>query len=320
MVSVIIPIYNIKDYMADSVRSVMLQTYKDIEIILVDDGSTDESPAICDEYMAKDSRIRVVHKKNGGLSSARNAGIDIAKGDYLIFLDSDDYLALNTIEYISNIQKKTDADIVQYGYIETEQRYHEEYITGSGKYELVTDKKRFYEKLYEIGGEAASACTKLYKRELFDDLRFKEGILHEDEYMITRMLTSVNTIVYITEKLYYYVMRGGSIIHSGFNMKKLDFFLVGEDRIQALKKLEYNELLKQEYERQFSSLMNYYCTAAFRKSEDGCKAILKLIRDFYEKYDYVPIGKMKVFYKLCRINPKAVHIYYMLRKYFGHID
>ena len=320
MISVIIPIYNIQEYMADSVKSIMLQTYKDIEIILVDDGSTDGSGELCDKYADRDSRIRVIHKLNGGLSSSRNAGIDIAKGDYIIFLDGDDYLALNAIEYIYEIQKKTNADIVQYGYIETEQRYREEYIEEIGVYELITDKKKFYEKLYELGGEAASACTKLYKRKLFDKFRFKEGILHEDEQLITRQLEAVESIAYIPEKPYYYVMRSGSIIRSDFNMKRLDFFSVGAERIEKLKALGYGDILEIEYKRYFSGLLNYYCTAKIRSSKEGCRAVVGLLKDYYKNYNYLPPGKLKVFYYLCRINADFVFVYYILRKYFGHIE
>ena len=112
MVSVIIPVYNIEKHIYNSIKSSVNQTYRDIEIILVDDGSSDKSALICDEYALIDNRIKVIHKTNGGLSSARNAGLDTAKGDFIVFLDGDDYYALDAIEYAVDIQSKTNADIM----------------------------------------------------------------------------------------------------------------------------------------------------------------------------------------------------------------
>ena len=318
MVSVIIPVYNIKDYISNSVISVMNQTFKDIEIILVDDGSTDGCCEICDEYAGKDKRIKVIHKQNGGLSSARNAGLDIANGEYILFIDGDDYIALNSIEYLVHIQKETDADIIQFEYEETKEISFHKHIEFNEQYELIKDKKIFYERLYQFGGVIASACTKLYKKELFDTLRFKEGILHEDEYFVTRLFSLVQSIAYINEKLYYYVMRDDSIIRSEFSIKKLDYFLVRKDRIEILKELNYPDLLDIEYERYFSGLMNFYCKSIASRNKEGCKEIIKLINE-YKTYEYTPKGKYRLFYIFYRINPHMVYIYYLLRKYFGHI-
>lgn len=319
-VSIIIPIYNIKEYMSDSVNSAMMQTYKDIEIILVDDGSTDGSGEMCDEYGEKDSRIKVIHKENGGLSSARNAGLDAAEGEYILFLDGDDYLALNAAEYALSIAKRTDADIIQYGYIETIESFTPNHINGTGGAEVIKDTKSFYGKLYEIGGEAASACTKLYKRSMFDRFRFKEGILHEDEELITRQLREVGSIAYIPDKLYYYVTRKGSIIRSDFNLRRLDFFAVGKERIKMLRSLGYSDILETEYDRYFSGLLNYYCTARKRNSKEGCAEIKRLLKEYYQDHNHIPNGKMRLFYYICRINPDLVEVYYLLRKHFGHIE
>jgi len=320
MVSIVIPVYNIEEHIINSVCSAISQTYKEIEIILVDDGSVDGSSRICDEYALLDNRIKVMHKSNGGLSSARNAGIDIESGDYIVFLDGDDYYALNAIEYAAEIEEKTKADIVQFGYIETFDDYSEKVVNKSNSVELVSDIKRFFEKLYEIGGEAASACTKLYNRMLFDNLRFKEGILHEDEQLVTRQLPKVNTIAYIPDKLYYYVMRQGSIIRSDFKLNRLDAFYVMQERIEMLRNLGYNDILDIQYTRYFSGLMNFYCIARKKHSKVGCKKIISLLKDYYKKYDYKPQGVLRIFYCICKINPRLVYCYYILRNTFGHIE
>ena len=304
--------------MKNSVESTINQTYKDIEVILVDDGSVDGCAEMCDTYEKEYEFIKVVHKKNGGLSSARNAGIDVAKGELLMFLDGDDYLAINAVERLVNIINETHADIVQYGYVETECNFKIEYVNAEIEYTLISDRKGFFDKLYEIGGEAASACTKLYKKELFNELRFQEGILHEDEYLITRMLNNVSLIAYTNFKPYFYVLRNNSIINSEFNIGRLDVFYVKTDRLKMLQTLGYQDLMKIEYENYFAALMNYYCAAKKAQNTDACNHILNLIRK-YKEFKYIPSGKFKIFCFLCRVNPRFVEVYYILKKFFGHI-
>jgi len=318
-VSIIVPVYNVQEYVGNAVKSLVCQTYRDLEIILVDDGSTDGSGSLCDEFLKQDERIKVIHKENGGLSSARNAGLDIATGDFLLFLDADDYLCLNAVEVLVQIQKSTDADIVQFRYEHTDCLYAENFVSHTGDVEIVTDRHAFYDKLYKIGGEGASACTKFYKKDLFVDLRFKHGVLHEDEFMITDILTKPQKIAYINDNLYYYVMRGNSIIHS-FSEKKLDVFVASEYRMNFLSKSGYEDLFEIEQNKYFATLVNYYCLARYYKNYEVSKKLLTMIREYYNKYSYSGCGILKILYKLCKVDTGFVWFYYILRKYFGHIE
>ena len=174
MLSVIIPVYNVEKYLSRCVDSVLNQTYKNFELILVDDGSLDNSPVICDEYENKDSRIKVIHKENGGLSSARNAGLEICKGDYIFFIDSDDWLTDENVleEFISKAEKEN-ADFV-YSFMNTATDKIQKEIRMNQRFKD-NDKLFFLSNPYLF-----SACNKLYKNTLLQFLQFVPGRVNED--------------------------------------------------------------------------------------------------------------------------------------------
>lgn len=321
-VSIIIPIYNVVDYLPATIDSTINQTESDIEIILVDDGSTDGSSEICDEYRKKDPRINVIHKENGGLSSARNAGIDKAIGDYIMFLDGDDYLASNAVKYLIDLQAKTEysLDLIQFRYKEIVKG--EENITDNTQNEEVQfckDKEKMFKNLYEMGGVAASACTKMYHKRLFENLRFKEGIIHEDEYMITDILDRAENCLYVNRELYYYTMRPGSIVKSNFTPKKMEVFIAIQYRKDYLKKIGYQCLLAKENTRYFITLMNLYCDARKNMYYEECKIIENKLKELLDETSINIDGKMKFFEKICRLNKRFVYFYYFLRKLTGKI-
>ena len=216
--SVIIPVYNVKEYLSVCVNSVLSQIYDNFEIILVDDGSTDDSFILCDEYQNQDRRIKTVHKNNGGLSSARNCGIRYANGDYIIFLDSDDYWndkkALSTIAEIIN----RNVDLVCFGY--------REYVDGQGDNGVGIDFTVYNQQLtskYDILSEmlakgiyVSSACCKVVRRSLIldNELFFKEGITSEDIDWSARLLKCVNSVAVFPESFYCYRQRNSSIVHN----------------------------------------------------------------------------------------------------------
>lgn len=316
-VSCIVPIYNVENYVDKCIRSLIAQAYSLMEIILVDDGSTDSSGKICDQYAEKDSRIIVIHKKNGGLSSARNAGLDIAQGEYILFVDGDDCLAPNTIEYLVDLQKKSGyrLDLIQFRYKEI---MKDEEITLDGlrdeEIQFCTDKKEMFENLYTIGGMAASACTKMYYKRLFENLRFKEGIIHEDEYMITDILDRAENCLYVNQELYYYIMRPGSIVKSSFTQKKMEVFIAIQYRKDYLKRVGYQSLLDKENVRCFMTLMNMYCDARKNNYYKECKIIENKLKELLDETRIYIKGKMKFFEKICRVNKRFICIYYFFRK------
>lgn len=213
LVSVIIPVYNVEKYLERCVTSVRGQSYGNLEIILVDDGSPDECGIICDQFAKKDVRIRVIHKTNGGLSSARNAGMEIACGEYLFFLDSDDYISNDCISYLYELLVRTDSDIAVGDYIVTS----EESVAFS-KRDNISVMEESYSNVEAINQlftstnvKMVTAWMKLYKRELFDGIRFPEGVLHEDEATTYRVYYRSEKIVASNKCVYAYYSNPESI-------------------------------------------------------------------------------------------------------------
>jgi len=228
-VSVIIPVYNAEKYLSICVGSVLAQTLQDIEIILVDDGSTDGSSILCDELAMKDFRIRVIHKNNEGLGMARNSGLEIAKGEYVTFVDSDDYIATNLLEAACKRAVSEDADEVRYGFI----RVNNDCIVGDYPYvPLLTDSVpavSLYEKLnpilrnmgalfmpcYELPMSTGSACTALYKRDVINkhNLKFcsEREYLSEDYLFNIEFAKACKKVIFTEDKLYFYRKNSNSI-------------------------------------------------------------------------------------------------------------
>ncbi len=210
LISVIVPVYNILDYLERCVNSICNQTYRNLEIILVDDGSTDGTDSLCDSLAQKDNRIRVFHKENGGSSSARNLGIEKAKGDYLGFIDSDDYIDADMYETLVQALKKYQVPIAQTGRdeIDTDGKKRPDVCIPPKQTILIKSEDFFRELLLHRGD--CSFCTKLVKKELFAQNRFPEGILNEDFYLITHMLPEIEGIVSVPNQSYHVFYRIGS--------------------------------------------------------------------------------------------------------------
>ena len=234
-VSVIVPIYNVEKYLEKCIDSIISQTYSNIEIILINDGSTDNSESICKKYENTDRRIRYYKKENGGLSSARNYGIERAEGDYFLFIDSDDYIDNSMVKTLLTYAIKHNADIVECNYYEV---INEEFHVFKQMKNKVYSSKEAIASLICNTGITPTAWNKLYSKKLFCKLRYAEGIYHEDEEIIIKLLSNSKKVVEIGKPLYFYIKREGSIINSKFNIKHLDAIKIMEDRIELLKKIK----------------------------------------------------------------------------------
>lgn len=219
LISVIIPIYKVEKYLDECIKSVVDQTYKNIEIILVDDGSPDVCPEMCEEWAKKDSRIKVIHKKNGGLSDARNAGLDIASGEYIAFVDSDDWVLPNMYEKLLEVIKREQADICACN-IKSCYSDHE-VVWGCDEY-TIGDSEQILDMLYSNTKYPVSALNKLYHRKCWKKLRFPVGKICEDAFTTYKLVHEAKKIVQITEAFYCYRIRPESIMTSGFSVKKMD--------------------------------------------------------------------------------------------------
>lgn len=220
MISVIVPIYKVEKYLKRCVDSLLAQSYSYFELILVDDGSPDNCGNICEEYAAKDKRIRVIHKENGGLSDARNAGLRIAKGEYIAFVDSDDWVATNYLEVLLKVIELTDSDICECEVLKTTGEI-EKYKKSDEKYTSYSSEKAL-ELLICDQILHQYVWNKLYKRSCLKDIPFAVGKINEDEFWTYQVFGNARQITKIPDVLYYYFQRGSSIMGNNYNLKRLD--------------------------------------------------------------------------------------------------
>lgn len=219
-VSIIIPVYKVEEYLADCLTSVLNQTFQDYEVILVDDGSPDSCPQLCDEWATKDERIKVIHRENGGLSAARNSGVKAAKGDYLYFLDSDDELTPDALEVMYRlVDAHSRVDLVQGGFFE--KKVDAGKPTPYNLPEYTEDAKLIKNTLLTFDGDLIKAQSRLVRRDFFieNELWFKEGIIHEDNHWTFFLAKSVKTMCFCNKRTYYHRMNPDSITHA-INVKK----------------------------------------------------------------------------------------------------
>lgn len=211
--SVIVPVYNVEAYLRQCIDSIVGQTYRDLEIILVNDGSTDRSGDICDEYVARDPRIKVLHKANGGLSSARNAGMDVMTGDYVLFVDSDDWLDPNACEELMLQLVEHDADAIHFGFIK-EYESGQSYAQAIAEQPVITSPEKTLE-MYAARELEPMMCMYIYEVSSLGTLRCQEGKIHEDEFFNLEYFASAPRKVVISDGLYYhYRIRESSITTS----------------------------------------------------------------------------------------------------------
>ena len=280
LISVVVPVYRVEDYLNKCVNSIQNQVYKNLEIILVDDGSPDNCGVICDKLAQEDDRIKVIHQDNGGLSNARNSGIKKANGDYIAFIDSDDWIDENYINELYSRMINSNSELAICGI-----RYLDE--NGSTSKVVLPGKDGVFSNIDTIKsmhGEHrtpyVSAWAKLYKKELFEQVLFPDGKIHEDEFTCYRYIYNSKNIAIINEPLYNTVFREGSITTSKYTCSRLDILEALYDRIEFFQ--ERDELKDQ---------------------------IIYAIKDFYGSYAYgisriIPNGELEKS-RICEVKQMA---------------
>lgn len=303
MISVIVSVYNVEDYIARCVESIQGQSYQDIEIILVDDGSTDNSGRMCEEYAKQDNRIRVVHKANGGNASARNAGIDVAKGDYLTFVDSDDFIDSKALENMITVALSENASIVSCGVI-THRLDGEETIQCSETYRVM-DRKETLEMLFSRQKDMnMSACTKLFSNSLFreEGLRFNNDVIHEDTESLPRWVDHSNKVVLLNKSFYHYIKRENS------ERESLKFNMRGYRFLDSLP--EYERMCKDRYG---DILMWFYFYQM-----DTLQGTLEYLNKCFDKDKYKR-EELSIRYRLFKVTVKCTKYRELRRTYAGKI-
>ena len=313
-ISVIVPIYNVEKYLEDCINSIINQTFKNFELILVDDGSTDRSGQICDKFAQIDNRIKVIHKQNTGQADSRNIAIKMCKGEYIIFVDSDDYIHNKLFEITYKEAKKYNSDLVVYDYIKIGENDNEiKKITNNYEVKKYNNINAINQLFGNKSGQFYLACTKLYKRNIFDNIEFPKNKIYEDELIMHEVLYISSNVIYIPIKLYYYRMRSDSTVSSSFNYKKLDY-------IEACyKSMRFFNKLNLDIKYQSQEKYVYYFFKYYNKSKvlipDWKVKTRKIKIDFFKSMKillFSPIfnKKEKISWIVFIIFPKIYELYF----------
>ena len=219
-ISIIVPVYKVENYLPACIDSILAQTFRDFELILVDDGSPDNCPAMCDEAAKKDARIRVIHQKNGGLSAARNAGLDVARGEWIGFVDSDDTVAPEMYETLYTLAQENNANLAICGFLTVDERNELLMRRNPTPQMFVLTREQTIARI--AAAPFHVAWNKLYHRDIFAQLRYPVGRLNEDSFVAPAVLEQVTTAVYTQQQFYYYRQRADSIMGRAKTLKNYD--------------------------------------------------------------------------------------------------
>lgn len=309
LISIIVPIFKVEKELPQCIDSLINQTYKNIEIILVDDGSPDKCPAICDEYAKFDKRIRVIHKTNGGLSDARNTGIDVAVGEYIGFVDSDDYIDSQMFERLYYAAVENNCDISECYSIS----FNDETVP-TAEYNnnvLLLDPLKWLTESNLKGFLNCVAWNKLYKKNLFNDIRYPKGKLNEDEATTYKLIYKSKKIARLSDKLYFYRKRSGSIMLSTMTEKRIyDKYDALKNRCVFFDNLNETQMANFSYAKLSLYMSNVYKYISISKKNKWLKEIdvyYKLIR----KDRSVPL-KYKLYIKTFLLSPSFISKYFSI--------
>ena len=302
LISVIIPVYNVGPFLPECLDSIINQSYKNLEIIIVNDGSTDGSRDICEKYRLMDSRIKLINQKNSGAAKARNVGIDNSSGKFLSFIDSDDYIHKDMIKILYDNIKKFNADISFCDYSIDKN----EVLKNPTSIPIVLPEYEMFSRLYgKNGDKIISACVKLHKKELFNNIKFPAGKIYEDTFIIHKLIDVSKKIVYVGDKLYFYRMRSGSVTHSKYSLKQLEYLEVLLERMEFMKTKGYDYFYAREFYRYVKELKENYKKIKKYFPAETEKAF-ELIKEFNRSYN--KNTRKLVFNKKIRLGLDIFHI------------
>lgn len=316
LISIIVPVFNVEPYLRRCVSSILNQTYKNLEIFLVDDGSPDNCPQICDEYAKIDFRIKVIHKENGGLSDARNVGIISSKGEYLSFVDSDDFISPEFIEclYSSVVENAVKLAVCQIdnfsdSMTRNKQKKHCDCLLISKESAL-----KYYTALnFDDSSPFISACTKLYHRSLFDEVKFPVGKIYEDGLISYKIIDLADNIAFLKNPLYHYYVRGNGIMGQRETHNFMDVLTPYYEAICYFKADGRNDLAGLFYPPLLMrEIYRYWIAKVVKKNEELARDILMVYRKDLATFKKSSGQRlMKLLYSLCSTCP---YLYTLYRK------
>lgn len=283
LVSFIIPVYMVSDYLPHLMETVLSQTHEDLEMILIDDGSPDSSGEICDSYALKDNRVKVIHRSNSGVADARNAGLDAASGDYIVFADGDDYLANDYVEYLLKLCTDNNADISCCAWTTDE--------NGKlGKCSFRKNEPGLYKGNHEVMRAllttrlfSSSVWGKMFKKHLFDEVRFPEGSnYYEDDATMYRLAAKAGSVTLGGAAKYFYTLRDDSMIHRGFNDNNFKMIKVFEERCTFIE-ADYPEL--SVYARSDVLMAVNHCVIKMCDEKLFDHPAINGLKDYYKRYE-----------------------------------
>ena len=287
LISVIVPIYRVEPYLDRCIRSLVDQTYYNLEIILIDDGSPDKCPEICDEWEKKDHRIKVIHKENGGLSDARNAGMQIMTGDYVSYIDSDDWVSGNMYEKMLYKIKEQKADICECQFQKTSGDIKNDIQQQTDNVNVLNKKEALKAVIEEKINPVV--WNKIYKREIVEGLFFEKGRCNEDEFFTYKAIDKADKIIQIQDVCYYYFFREDSIINETYNIKRLDGLEARYQRMNYLEK--YPEVYGIAKRRLVFNCMYHYQKGIRFLSGAELKILKSKVKEIYQN---IPIDKKDI--------------------------
>lgn len=286
LITVIVPAYMTEQYLDRCIASICQQTYANLEIILIDDGSSDCSPEICNKWGEMNRRIKVIHQKNQGVSAARNVGVKESHGNYIMMVDSDDYLYAGMIETMYITQKKYEVDLVICDFIKGNSENFEFPNIMDSQVELIsaeTALRRIYES-DEKALQYVAPWAKLYKKELFEEISYPEGKIFEDIYITHKILYKCKKIAVISRKMLYYFQHSESIMNREFHVGKLDYLEALKERIYFFHNHEMRELETIAYDEYLHSLIwEYSRTRDLLNNKAAMREIVERYREIYVK-------------------------------------
>lgn len=289
LISVIVPIYKVEQFLDRCVQSIADQTYHNLEIILVDDGSPDNCPAMCDAWAEKDSRIQVIHKENGGLSDARNAGLKAATGQLIAFVDSDDTITPNFLEALHKALTQRNADIAECGVTYVDESGNILRQRGTANLPEM-DKMEALRRLILEDGIYQTVWNKLYRREVIEGILFEKGKRHEDDFWTYQVFDRISKLATVNQPMYHYLQRGSSIMGTGYTLKRLDGLNARFLRMQYLQKYETLAVLTRQ--QLVMECMWYYQSTTRSLTGQEKKDALNYIWNMVESIPPVPADQM----------------------------